>query len=47
MVDKLQSNAKIRAEELAQDIRPYISIYTPENVIKIGGMQGQLVVDFI
>ena len=33
IVDKPQSNANTRAEELAQDIRPYISIYTPENVI--------------
>ena len=33
VVDKPQSNAKTRAEELAQDIRPYISIYTPENVV--------------
>ena len=33
VVDKPQSNAKTRAEELAQDIRPYISIYTPENIV--------------
>ena len=33
IVDKPQSNAKTRAEELAQDIRPYISIYTPENIV--------------
>ena len=33
IVDKPQSNAKTRAEELAQDIRPYLSIYTPENVV--------------
>ena len=33
IVDKPQSNANTRAEELAQDIRPYISIYTPENVV--------------
>ena len=33
IVDKPQSNAKTRAEELDQDIRPYISIYTPENII--------------
>ena len=32
IIDKPQSNAKTRAEELNQDIRPYISIYTPENV---------------
>ena len=33
IVDKPQSNAKTRAEELAQDIRPYVSIYTPENIV--------------
>ena len=33
IIDKPQSNANTRAEELAQDIRPYISIYTPENVV--------------
>jgi len=32
MVDKPQSNARTRAEELDQDIRPYISLFTPENV---------------
>ena len=33
VIDKPQSNAKTRAEELAQDIRPYVSIYTPENIV--------------
>ena len=33
IVDKPQVNTKTRAEELEQDIRPYISIYTPENVV--------------
>ena len=33
VVDKPQTNAKTKAEELAQDIRPYVSIYTPENVV--------------
>ena len=33
IIDKPESNAKTRAEELAQDIRPYVSIYTPENII--------------
>ncbi len=33
IVDKPQSNANTRAEELAQDIRPYLSIYTPENIV--------------
>ena len=33
IVDKPQTTAKTRAEELAQDIRPYVSIYTPENIV--------------
>ena len=33
VVDKPQTNAKTKAEELEQDIRPYVSIYTPENVV--------------
>ena len=33
VIDKPQVNTKTRAEELEQDIRPYISIYTPENVV--------------
>ena len=33
VVDKPQTNTKTRAEELQQDIRPYISIYTPENIV--------------
>ena len=33
VIDKPQTNLKTRAEELSQDIRPYMSIYTPENVI--------------
>ena len=32
IVDKPVSNAKTRAEELSQDIRPYISIYSPDNI---------------
>lgn len=32
IVDKPLSNAKTRAEELSQDIRPYISIYSPDNI---------------
>jgi hypothetical protein len=32
MCDKPQSNAGTRAEELAQDIRPYVTLITPENV---------------
>ena len=33
IVDKPQSIANTRAEELEQDIRPYVAIYTPENVV--------------
>ena len=33
VIDKPQVNTKTRAEELQQDIRPYISIYTPENIV--------------
>tara|TARA_A100001515_G_scaffold137370_2_gene129905 strand:+ start:4262 stop:5689 length:1428 start_codon:yes stop_codon:yes gene_type:complete len=33
VIDKPQTNLKTRAEELQQDIRPYVSIYTPENVV--------------
>ena len=32
IVDKPESNATTRAEELDQDIRPYVSLFTPENV---------------
>lgn len=32
LVDKPESNAQTRAEELEQDIRPYLSLFTPENV---------------
>lgn len=32
MIDKPASNAGTRAEELAQDIRPYATLFTPENV---------------
>jgi hypothetical protein len=33
LVDKPNSNARTRAEELQQEIRPYLNIYTPENVL--------------
>ena len=46
IVDKPQSNANTRAEELAQDIRPYVSIYTPENIVNWNYVKA-LVVDFI
>lgn len=32
MVDKPKSTAGTRAEELEQDIRPYVNMFTPENV---------------
>ena len=32
MIDKPQSNAATRAEELDQEIRPYMTLITPENV---------------
>ena len=32
MIDKPLSNAATRAEELAQEIRPYVTMFTPENV---------------
>ena len=33
LIDKPNSNARTRAEELQQEIRPYMNIYTPENVM--------------
>ena len=33
IVDKPESNAKTRADELEQEIRPYLSLITPENVL--------------
>jgi hypothetical protein len=32
-VDKPETNAKTRAEELGQDIRPYLTVVTPDNVM--------------
>lgn len=32
MLDKPRSNAGTKAEELAQGVRPYVNLYTPENV---------------
>lgn len=32
MMDKPKSNAGTKAEELEQDIRPYVTMFTPENV---------------
>lgn len=32
MIDKPKSNAGTKAQELEQDIRPYLTMYTPENV---------------
>jgi hypothetical protein len=33
LVDKPETNAGTRAEELAQGLRPYANIYTPENIL--------------
>jgi hypothetical protein len=33
ILDKPKSNAGTRAEELAQEIRPYVNLFTPENVL--------------
>jgi len=33
IIDKPQSQALTRADELDQDIRPYVSLFTPENVL--------------
>jgi len=33
MMDKPKSNAGTKAEELEQEIRPYVTMFTPENVI--------------
>jgi len=33
ILDKPKTVTNTRAEELQQDIRPYLSIYTPENVL--------------
>jgi len=33
LVDKVNSNAKTRADELNQGIRPYVSMFTPDNVL--------------
>ena len=33
LLDKPNSNARTRAEELQQEIRPYMNIYTPENIM--------------
>tara|TARA_Y100000004_G_scaffold196527_1_gene266790 strand:+ start:1307 stop:2725 length:1419 start_codon:yes stop_codon:yes gene_type:complete len=32
IIDKPDTNIETRAQELQQDIRPYISLYTPENI---------------
>ena len=32
LIDKPESNANTRAEELDQEIRPYVTLFTPENV---------------
>jgi hypothetical protein len=50
IIDKPQSVAYTRAEELNQGLRPYISIYTPENVLDwnyVRGMNGSYYLDYI
>lgn len=50
VIDKPQSNAYTRAEELQQGVRPYISIYTPENVLDWNysrSPNGSYVLDYI
>lgn len=50
VIDKPTSNAYTRAEELNQGIRPYISIYTPENVLDWNysrSPNGSYVLDYI
>lgn len=49
VIDKPQTNAFTRAEELSQGIRPYISIYTPENVVDwnyVRAANGAYVLDY-
>lgn len=50
IIDKPQSSAYTRAEELSQGLRPYISIYTPENVLDwnyVRGENGSYHLDYI
>jgi len=50
VIDKPQTNLKTRAEELSQDIRPYMSIYTPENVVNWNykrASSGRFYLDFL
>ena len=49
-VDKPESNAQTRAEELNQDIRPYLTMVTPDNVMDWHYMRaasGRYVLDYI
>jgi hypothetical protein len=50
IIDKPQTVAYTRAEELNQGLRPYISMYTPENVLDwnyVRGMNGSYYLDYI
>lgn len=50
IIDKPQTSVYTRAEELNQGLRPYISIYTPENVLDwnyVRGMNGSYYLDYI
>lgn len=50
ILDKPETNAYTRAEELNQGIRPYLSIYTPENVLDWNysrAANGSYVLDYI
>ncbi len=49
-VDKPESNAQTRAEELNQDIRPYLTMVTPDNVMDwhyVRAASGRYVLDYL
>ena len=49
-VDKPESNAQTRAEELSQDIRPYLTMITPDNVMDwnyVRAASGKYILDYI
>ena len=49
-VDKPMSNAQTRAEELNQDIRPYLTMITPDNVMDwnyVRAASGRYILDYI
>ena len=50
VLDKPNIQTSTRAEELQQDIRPYVSIYTPENVINwnyVRSPSGRFYLDYL